>query len=89
MEGCSDADRPRQVDTNVIENRKRKRLSRSCVDDADDSLLPQMKFKGGTELRFTEFPDKHYPEGSTPSDITQHSLDSSFILESMVAKYEQ
>ncbi|XP_044761597.1 protein AAR2 homolog [Coccinella septempunctata] len=88
LQGCSDADRPRQENTSPVEVKKRKRSSTSCVDDTEDSLLPKMKIKGGTELRFTDFPEKHYPEGSTPSDITQHSLDSSYILECMICKYE-
>ncbi|KAL3279179.1 hypothetical protein HHI36_016692 [Cryptolaemus montrouzieri] len=93
LEGCSDADRPRVdkngISTSNFKKKKRMRLSSSSAEDAEDQLLPIMKAKSGTALRSTEFPEKHYPEGSTPSDITQHSLDSSYVLENMISKYKE
>lgn len=86
LESCSDADRPRaskQPDSST--ESKRLRLS----EDSENAFLPILKAKEGTELKLTVFPDKNYPEGASPSEITKHSLDSSFVLDSMLAKYSQ
>jgi A1 cistron-splicing factor AAR2 len=57
------------------------------MEEKEDDVLPHLKPVPGTELRFTQFPERHFPEGSTPAEITHHSLDSTYVLETMVAKY--
>ncbi|KAK9879072.1 hypothetical protein WA026_003886 [Henosepilachna vigintioctopunctata] len=92
LEGCSDADRPRLdkdgVLTSPVKYKKQLRISGTFNENRENEFLPQMKARSGTELRCTIFPERHYPEGSTPSDITQHSLDSSYILENVISKYD-
>ncbi|CAJ0920443.1 unnamed protein product [Ranitomeya imitator] len=48
------------------------------------SRLPQMKQKEGTEIRFSQLPEKMYPKNATPAEITQHSMDSSFALGELI-----
>ncbi|XP_078508217.1 protein AAR2 homolog [Lissotriton helveticus] len=46
--------------------------------------LPVMKQKAGTEIRYTEIPKKMYPEGATPAEVTQHSMDLSYALVTLI-----
>lgn len=46
--------------------------------------LPRMKQREGTELRFSVIPEKTYPPGATPAEITQCSLDFSYALETVL-----
>ncbi|XP_018569913.1 protein AAR2 homolog [Anoplophora glabripennis] len=88
LESCSDADRPRGKkggETQDCSSSKKARLS----GDAEEGFLPNLKAKQGTELRFTPFPERNYPAGSTPAEITRHSLDSSFLLDTMIANYSK
>ncbi|KAG5875426.1 hypothetical protein JTB14_005324 [Gonioctena quinquepunctata] len=92
---CSDADRPRgkaktqhpneEASPSSGVNSKRLRMS----EDFEDSFLPKLKAVAGTELRLTTFPERSYPPGSTPSEITKHSLDSSYVLDQMVASCQK
>jgi A1 cistron-splicing factor AAR2 len=67
-----------------------KRRSRPLTaEEREEDLLPQLKPTPGTELRFTQFPERNFPEGSTPAEITHHSLDSTYVLETMLAKYKR
>jgi A1 cistron-splicing factor AAR2 len=66
---------------------KRRRSRPVTAEEREEELLPQLKPTPGTELRFTQFPERNYPEGSTPAEITHHSLDSTYVLETMVARY--
>ncbi|KAJ8929118.1 hypothetical protein NQ314_018232 [Rhamnusium bicolor] len=68
-----------------VKIQKRSRLS----DNAEEDLLPNLKPKEGTELRLTAFPENNYPEHSTPSEITQHCLDSSYVFDTMIACYQR
>nr|CAD7426640.1 unnamed protein product [Timema monikensis] len=63
-----------------------KRRSRTAEEKEED-LLPQLKPSPGTELRFSQFPECNYPEGATPAEITRHSLDSSYVLETLLSNY--
>ncbi|XP_075230621.1 protein AAR2 homolog [Lycorma delicatula] len=66
--------------------KKQKRLSRfTTEEDREEKLLPQLQPLPGTELRFTPFPDKCFPLGSSPAEITQHSLDKTYSLDSMLS----
>lgn len=46
--------------------------------------LPTLTTVAGTELRFTEIPKQRYPEGASPQEITKHSMDSSYLLETLL-----
>lgn len=48
------------------------------------SRLPQMKQKEGTEIRFSQLPEKMYPKNATPAEITQHSIDLSYALGQLI-----
>ncbi|KAJ8408110.1 hypothetical protein AAFF_G00263380 [Aldrovandia affinis] len=52
--------------------------------------LPRMKQRPGTELRFSHIPKQMYPEGATPAQITQYSMDLSYALDRLLeSRYEQ
>ncbi|CAH0558993.1 unnamed protein product [Brassicogethes aeneus] len=89
LQSCSNADRPKGVkknpndaETSSGSSPKKSRLS----NDTEHNFLPDLKPIEGTELRLTEFPKKNYPDGATPSEITKHSLDSTYVLDMMVSK---
>lgn len=44
-------------------------------------LLPNMKSKEGTYVTYSTVPQKKYPEGATPAEITKYSMDSSYALD--------
>lgn len=94
LEPCSDADRPKGNSQKTTENSpscsssktpKKSRLS----DDFNDSFLPDLKPTPGTAVRFTKFPEKSYPEGATPAEITRHCLDSTYIFDSLISNYSK
>ncbi|XP_006611900.1 protein AAR2 homolog [Apis laboriosa] len=76
LEYCSDATRPRGG-----ESKPKKRRSGITVEEKEDELLPDMKPKPGTELRLSKIPNKQYPDGASPTEITKYSLDSSYVLD--------
>lgn len=85
LEHCSDASRPRGKESDS----KRKKSGRLTAEDKEEQLLPDLKPKPGTELRLTELPDKHYPDDATPSEITRHSLDTSYVLDTTLKKLRE
>lgn len=94
LTSCSDADRPRGTDVNAPSTSKteikiNKRKRRSHNTDDEDYLLPDLKPVEGTELRFTKFPDSNYPEDATPAEITKHSLDSTYVLDTMLKRHKK
>ncbi|XP_018333929.1 protein AAR2 homolog [Agrilus planipennis] len=86
--GCSSSS---SSDSNTTVNytnaTKRSRLS--CPSDLEQILLPNLKPVPGSELRFTPFPSKVFPEGCTPSEITKHCLDLTYTLENMLTSYDE
>lgn len=58
----------------------------SSFQEAQDRL-PDMKTIPGTALRFSEISKSKYPPGSSPSEITKHSMDSSYSLECVLNTY--
>ncbi|XP_045207760.2 protein AAR2 homolog [Mercenaria mercenaria] len=46
--------------------------------------LPKLTKVAGTEMRFTKIPKQRYPKDATPQDITRHSMDSSYMLETLL-----
>lgn len=67
-------------------SKKRKRTSGSSIEEREKDLLPDLKPVPGTELRLTELPSQFYPDDATPEEITVHSLDTSYALDSLLAK---
>ncbi|XP_054638121.1 protein AAR2 homolog [Dunckerocampus dactyliophorus] len=51
--------------------------------------LPKMKEREGTQLRFSVIPEKTYPPGATPAQITQCSMDLTYALETVLEKNHQ
>ena len=47
--------------------------------------LPNLSIVPGTEIRFTEIPKQRYPDGASPQEVTKHSMDSSYILETLLS----
>ncbi|XP_022919505.1 protein AAR2 homolog [Onthophagus taurus] len=79
---CKDCDRPKG--NKIIEDgpsTSKRRSTRIDCDELLDNLLPDMKPIAGTEIRFTPIPSKRYPDGSSPSEITKHCMDQSYILD--------
>lgn len=79
-----DVSRPRGT-----ESKKRKRGAGLSLEEKEKHLLPDLKPKPGTELRLTELPDKFYPDDATPAEMTQHSLDTSYALDILLAKLKE
>lgn len=48
--------------------------------------LPEMKPRAGTEIRFSKLPTQMFPAGATPAEITRHSMDLSYALETVLSK---
>ena len=53
----------------------------------EESMLPQMVPCPETELRFTSIPESSFPIGSSASQITHFSLDTSYILEQIMSAW--
>lgn len=68
---------------------KRKRSTGNTIEEKEEQLLPNLKPIAGTELRLTPILDKLYPDDATPSQITQHNLDSSYALEVLISKMNE
>ncbi|GJQ81994.1 hypothetical protein Trydic_g6874 [Trypoxylus dichotomus] len=88
---CKDVDRSKtnKMDDSPSCSKHAKRSRLSGDDNMLDNLLPDLKPKPGTELRFTTLPTKNYPDNSTPAEITQHSLDLTYMLECFLENYDQ
>lgn len=80
LEHCTDAARPRGGQSVP----KKTRRCGITTEEKENELLPDMKPKSGTELRLSKIPDKHYPDGASPSEITKYSLDSSYALNAIL-----
>ncbi len=48
-----------------------------------------MTQKPGTKIRYTHVPAERYPAGSTPAEITKHSMDSSFQVETYLDAFNK
>eukprot|EP00117_Sycon_ciliatum_P040469 scpid61810/ scgid29739/ Uncharacterized protein C20orf4 homolog len=49
----------------------------------EEDLLPAMKPLPDTIPRFSTFPEHNFPAGSSAAEISQHSMDRSYVLETM------
>ncbi|KAH3868735.1 protein AAR2 homolog isoform X2 [Dreissena polymorpha] len=73
-------------------NSESRRLEAEEVKKAADSSpkpekigkLPKLTVVPGTAIRFTKIPKQRYPEGASPQEVTIHSIDSTYILESLL-----
>lgn len=70
--------------TNSIENPG---PSTSKFNSAD--VFKSMQPKEGSYLRLSKLPEKNYPAGSTPAEITRHSMDLSYVLEVLLSQHER
>lgn len=70
--------------TQVPCSENHKEVERMEVDEK--SLSISFEQSAENKINFTAIPQKRYPDGSSPADITKHSLDSSYLLECMLAK---
>uniref|UniRef100_A0A0A9Y7M7 Protein AAR2 homolog n=1 Tax=Lygus hesperus TaxID=30085 RepID=A0A0A9Y7M7_LYGHE len=66
-----------------------KRTGRSrTFEQREEELLPELTPLPGTGIRFSPVPENGFPPGSTPQEITKHSLDQSYTLDLMINKSE-
>ena len=49
-------------------------------ESSSEPCLPKMMNRPGTNIRYTDVSTRKYPEGSSPAEITRHSMDGSFQL---------
>ncbi|KAL1132604.1 hypothetical protein AAG570_010556 [Ranatra chinensis] len=72
------ATKPEQEDNSNLTRKEREEL-----------LLPQLIPVPGTGIRLTPLPRDSYPPGSSPAEITKHSLDSTYMLDSLISTMEK
>lgn len=75
---------PENDDSECTENANASKNKRSGK--VDEAGLPVLKPKPGTEIKFSTIPKQWYPLGSSPHEISKHSVDSSYILGEMLKK---
>ncbi|XP_076249706.1 protein AAR2 homolog [Calliopsis andreniformis] len=80
LEHCTDATRPKGGKSSP----RQRRRGGLTIEEKEEELLPDLKPKPGTELRLSKLPDKNYPDGASPSEITRHSLDSTYALDTLL-----
>lgn len=61
-----------------------RRVQRKTLEEKEEDLLPHLKPRPGTGLRLTSVPEKGYPDGCSPQEMTKHSLDLTYSLEHMI-----
>ena len=62
----------------MLEKKERQKLG---IADKEDEHFQNVK------IRFTVIPEKKFPDGASPSDITKYSMDNSFVLESLLSSF--
>lgn len=67
----------RRMETNVTSERA----------TTEDDRLPTINIKCESQMRFSSIPKQRYPPGSTPSQISRYSIDSSYALEQILEKH--
>ena len=81
------SDEVNSTDDDVPPSTSRKRFTGDVCDDLE-YLLPDLRPVAGTGLRFTSIPRKRFPDGADPSEITKHCMDSSYMLETFLERYD-
>ncbi|KAF5276191.1 hypothetical protein FQR65_LT03995 [Abscondita terminalis] len=84
---CSD--KPNEEEGTSSRCLRKPRWGNSLAESLELDLLPNLQPIPGTDIRTTPLPKRNYPEGSTPSEITRHSLDSTYALEEMINMFPQ
>lgn len=59
------------------------------LEEVEKNLLPNLVEEESSKLRLTTIPSRHFPENSTPAQITMHSLDSTYVLEMIMSHHER
>lgn len=57
--------------------------------DVTDDGLPALNTSPEATIRFTPIPHRKYPEGATPAQMTQHSMDHSYVLRSLLDSHHR
>ena len=74
----------------IPEKKKNEDDTNDNSEDVEESkLLPVLVSRPGSNIRYTEISTRKYPEGSSPSQITKHSMDGTFHLSTFVASLEK
>ena len=77
------------IPSDVVQTEPPSKVILMRTSNYEDQLLPDMQLKPGTELKFTKIPSRSFPEGSSAMDITKYSIDTSYILEQMLSRWER
>ncbi|XP_046572116.1 protein AAR2 homolog [Haliotis rubra] len=56
----------------------------SAAEDSEMKFLPRMTVLPGTSIRYSNITKRRYPPGATPAEVTRYSMDSSFLLETIL-----
>lgn len=85
---CAFSDVIPEVEFRHTKDRAEQRRNDTACQSMKEGLerLPRMKQREGTELRFSDIPQRTYPPGATPAEITRCSLDLSYALETVLEK---
>ncbi|GFO14759.1 protein aar2 homolog [Plakobranchus ocellatus] len=51
--------------------------------------LPELTSVEGTKIKYSEVPNKRYPAGATPSEITKYNMDSSYVLDLLLSRFDK
>ncbi|XP_067678735.1 protein AAR2 homolog [Haliotis asinina] len=54
------------------------------AEDSEMKFLPHMTVIPGTSIRYSNITKHRYPPGATPAEVTRYSMDSSFLLETIL-----
>lgn len=82
-ESCSDASRPKGTDPS---SSAAVRFLNNKLLQNEDILLPNLRVIAGTNIRFTELPDR-CPVNASPAKVTQAYLDCFEAIEQLVSRY--
>ncbi|XP_071111198.1 protein AAR2 homolog [Haliotis cracherodii] len=56
------------------------------TEDSETKFLPHMTVIPGTSIRYSNITKRRYPSGATPAEVTRYSMDSSFLLETILSE---
>ncbi|XP_049797667.1 protein AAR2 homolog isoform X2 [Schistocerca nitens] len=79
---------PTPSDGDGVEEGRRGRRSGATAEEREERLLPALRPLPGTAPRLTPLPLQGWPRGATPAEVTRHSLDSSFKLDTLLQQMD-
>ncbi|XP_049770617.1 protein AAR2 homolog [Schistocerca cancellata] len=79
---------PTPSDGDGAEEGRRGRRSGATAEEREERLLPALCPLPGTAPRLTPLPLQGWPRGATPAEVTRHSLDSSFKLDTLLQQMD-